>query len=261
MPFWPHNTEIPSTPYDQWDQGGASQSWRASRIVPQPQPRPQIAMPMCSLPVESHGSMMTIADAQTAPLLVIGHATAVPVQQTVSQVISPYAGTPMYAPTPQPTPFTAQGQSVMSVASSFSMPSQTMPAFMVTPPMPSSVMQGIFVQTPMAQASPATSSLQLINMTPSSSRPPGTARWQVLRFSLDLYGLYAGLLYHSPQPMRYDGEEYPMALHLFEACKFLDHQPEIALSIRLCEHIDEALRISARMSTYMRPDWGDAVAL
>jgi hypothetical protein len=211
--------------------------------------------------------MMTIVDAQTAPLLVIGHATAAPVQQTVSQVISPYAGTPMYAPTPQPTPFAAQGQSVMSAASSFSMPSQTMPAFMVTPPMPSSVMQGIFAQTPMAQASPATSSLQLVNMTPSpspspsSGRPPGTARRQVLRFSSDLYGPYAGLLYHSPQPVRYDGEEYPTALHLFEARKFLDHRPEIALSIRLCERVDEALRISAEMSTYMRPDWGEAVAL
>jgi len=128
-------------------------------------------------------------------------------------------------------------------------------------------MQGIFAQTPMAQASPATSSLQLVNMTPSpspspsSGRPPGTARRQVLRFSSDLYGPYAGLLYHSPQPVRYDGEEYPTALHLFEARKFLDHRPEIALSIRLCERVDEALRISAEMSTYMRPDWGEAVAL
>ena len=227
-------------------------------MMPQPQPQPQTAMPMYSLPGERRGSMMTIPDAQTAPPLVLGTATAAPMQQT----ISPYAGASMYAPTPQPTPFAPQGQSVMPAASSFSMHSQTMPMPM---PMPSSVMQGSFAQTAMAQALPASSSLQLTNMTPSPSPsfgpPSGTVRRQVLRFGSDLHGGYAGLLYHSPHPVRYDGEEYPTALHLFEARKFLDHRPEIALSIRLCERVDEALRISAEMSTYMRPDWGEAVAL
>ncbi len=230
-------------------------------IVPQPQPQPQIAMPMYSLPVERRGSVMTIADAQTAPLLVVGHATAAPVQQTVSQVISSYAGTPMYAPTPQPTPFAAQGQSVMSAASSFSMPSQTMPAFMVTPPMPSSVMQGIFAQTPMAQASPAASSLQLINMTPSPSPsfgpPPGTARQQVLRFSSDLYGPYAGLLYHSPHTVLHEGDLYPTALHLFEARKFLDHRPDLARRIRECERVEEVTAIGTELNVFRWPDWAN----
>ncbi len=254
--FWPYDTEIPSPPYDQWDQGGAIRSRRNSMMIPQPQPQPQIAMPMYSLSGERRGSMMTIANAQTAPPLVLGTATAAPMQQT----ISPYAGTPMYAPTPQPTPFAPQGQSVMPAASSFSMPSQTMPM-----PMPSSVMQGSFAQTSMAQAPPATSSLQLTNMTPSPSPsfgpPSGTVPRQVLRFGSDLYGQYAGLLYHSPQPVRYDGEEYPTALHLFEARKFLDHRPEIAHRIRVCERFDEALRISAEMKARTRPDWGNAVAL
>jgi hypothetical protein len=74
------------------------------------------------------------------------------------------------------------------------------------------------------------------------------------------YGEYGGLLYHSPHTVLYQDELYPTALHLFEAHKFLDHRPDIADRIRLCEHVDEVTAISAELAEYMRRDW-DTVAL
>jgi hypothetical protein len=71
------------------------------------------------------------------------------------------------------------------------------------------------------------------------------------------YGEHSGLLYHSPHRVMYQDELYPTALHLFEALKFLDHRPDLADQIRLCEHVEDVTAISASFAEHTRRDWGN----
>jgi hypothetical protein len=54
---------------------------------------------------------------------------------------------------------------------------------------------------------------------------------------------FSGLLYYSPHSVAYHDELYPTALHLFEARKFLDHRPDLAEHIRLCERVEEVILV------------------
>jgi hypothetical protein len=74
----------------------------------------------------------------------------------------------------------------------------------------------------------------------------------VLRF--DGYGEYSGLLYHSPHSVMYGEYQYPTALHLFEARKFLDHRPDLADRIKQCENVEEIPAISTELAEFMRRD-------
>ena len=79
----------------------------------------------------------------------------------------------------------------------------------------------------------------------------------VLPVRFNGYGEHSGLLYHSPHRVMYQDELYPTALHLFEALKFLEHRPDLADRIRLCEHVEDVTAISASFADYTRRDWGN----
>jgi predicted NAD-dependent protein-ADP-ribosyltransferase YbiA (DUF1768 family) len=64
-------------------------------------------------------------------------------------------------------------------------------------------------------------------------------------------------LYYSPHAVVYQDELYPTALHLFEARKFVDHRPDLAERIRLCEHIEEVTAVSVELAGFMRRDWNN----
>jgi hypothetical protein len=104
-----------------------------------------------------------------------------------------------------------------------------------TPDLPGSVL----VTNAMAMASPSL----------GASTVP-----QILRFNG--YGEYSGLLYHSPHSVVFQEELYPTALHLFEACKFLDHRPDLADHVRQCERIEDVTVVSAGLGVFTRLDWG-----
>ena len=67
----------------------------------------------------------------------------------------------------------------------------------------------------------------------------------------------SGLLYHSLHSVLYEDELYPTALHLFEACKFLPHRPDLADRVRQCERVQQVAQISAELANFVRRDWGN----
>ena len=68
------------------------------------------------------------------------------------------------------------------------------------------------------------------------------------------YGKYWGLLRESPHRVKYQDELYPTALHLFEALKFLEHRPDLADQIRLCDDVGTT---SVSFAEHTRRDWGN----
>ena len=66
---------------------------------------------------------------------------------------------------------------------------------------------------------------------------------------------YAGLLNHSPFRVRYMNLDYPTALHLIEALKFLPDRPDIAEQIRQCDVVEDVYPLAARHAEDMRPNW------
>ena len=70
-------------------------------------------------------------------------------------------------------------------------------------------------------------------------------------------GEFSGLLYYSPHSVAYQDELYPTALHLFEARKFVDHRPDLAERIRLCEGVEEVTAVSATLAEFVRRDWNN----
>ncbi|KAH9986137.1 DUF1768-domain-containing protein, partial [Russula vinacea] len=77
----------------------------------------------------------------------------------------------------------------------------------------------------------------------------------VLRFNE--YGDFAALVNNSPHRVVYRGLPYPTALHLFEARKFLDHRPDLAEQIRLCERVEWVTATSGELAGFTRRDWGN----
>ena len=67
----------------------------------------------------------------------------------------------------------------------------------------------------------------------------------------------SGLLYYSLHSVLYEDELYPTALHLFEACKFLPHRPDLADRVRQCERVQQVALISAELANFVRRDWGN----
>ena len=49
---------------------------------------------------------------------------------------------------------------------------------------------------------------------------------------------FSGLLHYSLHSVVYEDKSYPTALHLFEACKFLPHRPDLAERIRQCKRAE-----------------------
>ena len=78
---------------------------------------------------------------------------------------------------------------------------------------------------------------------------------QILNFNEN--GEFYGLLYHSLHSVAYQDELYPTALHLFEARKYVDHRPDLAERIRLCERIEEVTAVSMELTGFMRRDWNN----
>ena len=82
---------------------------------------------------------------------------------------------------------------------------------------------------------------------------------QILKFGENGDSEFSGLLYYSPHSVAYQDELYPTVLHLFEARKFVDHRPDLAERIRLCERIEEVTAVSAELAEFMRRDWNNVV--
>ncbi|KAF8462183.1 hypothetical protein DFH94DRAFT_858154 [Russula ochroleuca] len=72
-------------------------------------------------------------------------------------------------------------------------------------------------------------------------------------------GEFSGLLYYSPHSVLYEDKQYPTALHLFEARKFLPHWPDIADLVRQCERVEQVPSVCAEMTNLIRPDWGNVM--
>ena len=66
---------------------------------------------------------------------------------------------------------------------------------------------------------------------------------------------HAGLLNHSPFRVRHMNLDYPTALHLIEALKFLPDRPDIAEQIRQCDVVEDVYPLAARHVEDMRPNW------
>jgi hypothetical protein len=62
-------------------------------------------------------------------------------------------------------------------------------------------------------------------------------------------------LNNSPHRVVYRDRPYPTALHLFEARKFVDHRPDLAERIRLCERVEWVTIISGQQAEFTRRDW------
>jgi hypothetical protein len=69
------------------------------------------------------------------------------------------------------------------------------------------------------------------------------------------YGDFAALLNNSPHGVVYREAPYPTALHLFEARRFLDHRPDLAERIRLCDRVEWVTLISGQQAEFTRRDW------
>src|SRR5216683_258526 len=93
--------------------------------------------------------------------------------------------------------------------------------------------------------------------TPTPSLGAGAVP-QIIKFNG--YGEFSGLLYHSPHSVVFQEELYPTALHLFEACRFIDHRSDLADRVRQCSRVEDVPAISAEMAVFTRRDW-DNVAL
>ena len=102
-------------------------------------------------------------------------------------------------------------------------------------------------------AGPATSAPPSPVIPPTRLTPMRTP--QTLKFNEN--GEFSGLLYYSPHNVAYQDDLYPTALHLFEARKFVDHRPDLAERIRLCEGIEEVTAVSAKFAEFMRRDWNN----
>ncbi|KXN81846.1 Swarming motility protein YbiA [Leucoagaricus sp. SymC.cos] len=63
-------------------------------------------------------------------------------------------------------------------------------------------------------------------------------------------------LNHSPHRVMYQNKIYPSAMHLHEAMKFMEHKPELAESIRMCQDVEEVYPLTAKLQAWVRPDWG-----
>jgi len=85
--------------------------------------------------------------------------------------------------------------------------------------------------------------------------PPHPTNPPTIKF--DQNTSYPQFMNHSPHRVIWNGQQYPTALHLHEALKFLDHRPDIAELIRQCANIHEVYPLSAKYVEFQRPDWGD----
>ncbi|KAG2013146.1 GTP cyclohydrolase II [Coprinopsis cinerea AmutBmut pab1-1] len=77
-----------------------------------------------------------------------------------------------------------------------------------------------------------------------------------LRFT-QLDSEYAGFMNHSPHRVVYGHQTYPTATHVHEAMKYIDQHPQLAERIRNCENVLDVYPISAEISGFQRPDWGN----
>ncbi|KAG6833032.1 hypothetical protein H0H87_012043 [Tephrocybe sp. NHM501043] len=59
----------------------------------------------------------------------------------------------------------------------------------------------------------------------------------------------------SDHPVFYNGQRYATSEHLFQALKFLDHQPGIAAEIRNLTTPREVYNKAQLYKQYVRPDW------
>ncbi|KAH9987559.1 hypothetical protein BJV77DRAFT_950102 [Russula vinacea] len=64
---------------------------------------------------------------------------------------------------------------------------------------------------------------------------------------------------YSLHSVLYEDEQYPTALHLFEACKFLPDWPDLADRVRQCQHMEQVTSTSAELANFIRPDWDNVM--
>ena len=94
---------------------------------------------------------------------------------------------------------------------------------------------------------------------PSSAVRRGDPAQTPSVIKLDGYGEFPGLLHYSLHSVLYEDEQYPTALHLFEACKFLPDWPDLADRVRQCQHMEQVTSTSAELANFIRPDWDNVM--
>ncbi|KAH7912929.1 hypothetical protein BJ138DRAFT_1003358 [Hygrophoropsis aurantiaca] len=71
----------------------------------------------------------------------------------------------------------------------------------------------------------------------------------------DHTGELGGFVNHSRHRVLYKNKQYPTALHLLEAMKFM-HHPDLAERIRTCDDVLDMYPLSASLQEHVRGDWG-----
>jgi len=98
-------------------------------------------------------------------------------------------------------------------------------------------------------SSSVSSSVLSLPIPPHPTNPP------TIKF--DQSRSYTQFMNHSPHRVMWNGLEYPTALHLHEALKFLGHRPDIAEAIRQCSGIHEVYPLATKYAEFQRRDWGE----
>ena len=84
--------------------------------------------------------------------------------------------------------------------------------------------------------------------------PPVPSSPPAIRFDQESLP-FSAFLNHSPYRILYRNVIYPTALHLYEAMKFIDHQPQIAEAIRNVSSPHEVYPTAAKFQHLQRTDW------
>ncbi|KAI9462056.1 hypothetical protein F5148DRAFT_238892 [Russula earlei] len=157
---------------------------------------------------------------------------------------------------PPPTPVQSSWVSISPIVPPTSR-SPTPSELPIFPPLPSPVLQAFAPSdvTPSPALGSVTMTGETVMQSPSLSADSVSP--VVIKFNGYGPGEYSGLMDHSSHTVVYEDEVYPTALHLFEACKFLDHRPDLADHIRQCERVEQVAATSAELAEFTRRDWGN----
>ncbi|KAF7309600.1 Phosphoinositide phospholipase C [Mycena indigotica] len=120
----------------------------------------------------------------------------------------------------------------------------------------------VFINAVNPAEMPTTTTTTTPAVTPAlHTVPQQTAEAPPIRFSGNSYE-FAGLLNYSPHRVVYGGREYPTAMHLHEAMKFLPDNLALAERIRHCPDVTQVYAVSQDLvdqfgEAAVRSDWAD----
>ncbi|KAF7289512.1 S5A-REDUCTASE domain-containing protein [Mycena chlorophos] len=153
-----------------------------------------------------------------------------------------FINAPATSPTPQPAP---------AAPAADARPRQAAAERVASTPQP--VATPVIPATPVIQDTASQQRWAMPVPTPSPEPPP-------IRFSGNSYE-YAGFLNYSPHRVVYQAREFPTAMHLHEAMKFLPENIALSERIRLCPDVAQVYTVSQDLveqfgGDAVRSDWG-----